>query len=340
MRLFSAAGCGSALFLAACASAPPANNAPAPKAAPPSRAPALSIERDGGDSSSPAGDVVEALSKRLQPGGQTGAELPIAFVGERPIDVVELLSLWLHRDSRSVAEMVETLVAAHLAERSAQDLGVSIDPDRLDAEVRIGRRLIEEQLAAGGAPISLEEYVKQELFLDPDRYLERLREDTRRQLLAERVVRAWTLSNEHAIARVIVVPSETRLAEAQAELAAGRDFADVAREHSIDPSARSGGLAPPIVRLEQSPMARLAFTTPIGEVGGPLEMMGQHMLLKVESVPDPLRGTWSEIEERIEASLAERPVEDGEYLQWKLAQEIFYGVDRTPFFELLGEPAQ
>ncbi len=182
--------------------------------------------------------------------------------------------------------------------------------------------------------------MRDELFLVPDRYLERLREDTRRQLLAERVVRAWTLSNEHAIARVIVVPSETRLEEAQAALAAGEGFAEVARQHSIDPSARSGGLAPPIVRLEESPLSRLAFSAQTGEVAGPLEMMGQFMLLQVERKPEPLRGTWPEIRGAIEDSLEERPVEDGEYLQWKMAQELSYGVDRTPFFQLLGEPLQ
>ena len=68
-----------------------------------------------------------------------------------------------------------------------------------------------------------------------------------------------------------------------------------------------------------------------------LDIALQHL---VENRPEPLVGGWGEISGRIEASLSQRPVEDGEYLQWKMAQEIELGVDRTPFFRLLGEPLQ
>jgi len=259
-------------------------------------------------------------------------------VGGTALDVSDLLEHWLHRDSPMVGEMLETLVAARMAELEAQRLGILLDEAIVEHETQLGLRLLEQELAESGAGVTLEEHVTRNLGLDHARFVERVSRDTLRQLLLERVVRAWTLSRPHAIARVIVVSSRERLESVQKELADGEDFAHVARVYSIDPSSRRGGLTAPIIKVEQSPVTEMAFQSEIGEVVGPLEQMGSFMLLKVEERPEPISGNWAQIRSRVEQSLIDRPVEDSEFLQWKLLEERTLGVDRTPFLKLVREP--
>lgn len=325
-----------ALVAAACNSGPREKTTPPPRPAPSlvgeAAVPATGAAAQEASVSADAPAVERASS--VEPLRSTA----VAYVGGTALDVSDLLEHWLHRDSPMLGEMLETLVAARMAELEAQRLGILLDEALVDHETQLGLRLLEQELAESGAGVTLEEHVTRNLGLDYERFVERVRRDTLRQLLLERVVRAWTLSRPHAIARVIVVSSRERLESVQRELDAGEDFAHVARVYSIDPSSRRGGLTAPIVKVEQSPVTQLAFQAEFGEVVGPLEQMGSFMLMKVEERPEPISGNWAQIRSRVEQSLVDRPVEDSEFLQWKLIEERSLGVDRTPFLKLVREP--
>ena len=183
---------------------------------------------------------------------------------------------------------------------------------------------------------STDDYIVSELGLDPVRYLERMRRSTIRQMLAERAVRSASLSNESASVRMIVVKGDEGVAAVQAALAEGKDFATVAREHSVDESKERGGLVPFVVRQERSPLARLAFETPVGTIGGPVQLDEHSFFLRVEELRAPIEGDWSALESAVEASLAEHPVQEGEFLHWKLVMEKRYPIDLGPLWSLVG----
>jgi hypothetical protein len=119
----------------------------------------------------------------------------------------------------------------------------------------------------------------------------------------------------------------------------GADFAALAREHSTDETATSGGLVPFVVREERSPLARIAFATPVGEIGGPVWVGGHGFLVRVESERSPWLGTGASLAEAVAASLAEHPVTDAEFIHWKVEMESVYPVDLEPLRRLLGAPA-
>ena len=60
---------------------------------------------------------------------------------------------------------------------------------------------------------------------------------------------------------------------------------------------------------------------------------GRWLLLKVDSRPSPTSGAWEEIGPLVEASLAERAIEDPEYWQWKTWLFEQYEVDMSPLLE-------
>ena len=189
---------------------------------------------------------------------------------------------------------------------------------------------------AGGSAV--DEFIRARLGLDPVNYLKRLDDTTVTDLLAGRCLRAFFLESERVAVRMIVVKDKDEADFVQAAVARGEDFAEVAKKHSIDPSSAEGGLIPPVVRSQAS-ISRLAFTTEVGEVGGPLFERGRWIFLAIEGRLPARSGGWEVLGPEIEASLVQRPLDELEFLQWQANLTARYEVDTTPFLELLGEPS-
>ena len=118
-------------------------------------------------------------------------------------------------------------------------------------------------------------------------------------------------------------------------LAQGEDFSALAREYSVDESAVNEGLVPYLVRQEHSPLARVVFDAAIGEVVGPVPAAGHHFLCRVEQRRPAISGAWTSLRGPVEDSLRTAPVEESEFLHWKLEMERRYAVDLAPLLERL-----
>jgi hypothetical protein len=345
---------GPLLALAACAAPeqrePPPPPRPAPEIAAPVAGPAARAERGGSlldpateAQAPPAAPETSQSAPDQEPQPETrpapapaGAERPIGWVAGQPIPAEELLLEWGDVASRELFLIVDKLVSVRLTLAEAARLGVRLAPEAVELRFQEDRKELERGLERSGKKRTLEEYIRKDLGFEPERYLERVRRATIRQMLAERVVRLNSLGSESLALRLIVVPDEARMAEVQAALGAGRDFAEVAREFSVDDSKARGGLVPFVVAQERSPLARIAFQTPVGETAGPVESADHLFLLRVEERRTPLEGDWRALEETIEASLRDYPVTESEFLNWKLAMEGRYPIDLEPLRELVG----
>jgi len=317
-----------------------------PRAVPPRPAPTLAASDPGAavDETTVVAQAQDGSAAAVDPeidqeeGGPAPEPLPgplvLGSVAGAPITATDLLLGWYEVSGRDVWLVVEKLVAIRLSFAEAERLSIRLAPDAVEERVASERAELEEEARKKG--YSVEDYVTGQLGVAPDVYFERLRLATIRQMLAERAVRCWTLGSENRAIRLIVVAEPELMAAIQAELAAGADFAELARRHSVDETAKRDGLLPYVVRQEHSPLARLAFSTPSGDLGGPLETSGHHFLIRVEQVRAPLEGDWRTIGPAVEESLAEHPVGDSEFLYWKLAMEDRYPIDMRRLKSLLG----
>jgi peptidyl-prolyl cis-trans isomerase C len=263
-------------------------------------------------------------------------EAPLGWIANQPLEAEEFLVEWTDVASREFFLVLDKLVATRLALAEASRLGIRLEPQAVEARYAAARAELDQLVAKEGKARTTQEFIARELGFEPARYLERVRRSTIRQMLAERAVRAGSLASETAAVRMIVVKGEEALAAVQAALAEGRDFAEVAREHSIDETKERGGLVPFVVRQERSPLARLAFETPVGAVGGPVQLDQHSFLLKVEERREPIEGDWAALGATIEASLAEHPVQDSEFVHWKVVMEKRYPIDLGPLWSLVG----
>lgn len=260
----------------------------------------------------------------------------LAVVAGDAITTEDFLARLMHRESRTVFDTIDRQVTARLALLEAGRLGIKLDPAIVDAQVAAERDSMESILTKNG--YAVDRYLREELGLDPNRYFQLMRDEAVEQLMIERVMRSWMLGQPRVILRVIVTEDEEALQASLERLQAGDDFATIAAGVSIDPSAQDGGLLPPMVQSELSPMSRLAFQTPVGGLGGPIEQDGRFILLQPVEVFPAEVGSWAELGPKVEADLAENPPLDPEYWQWRAAMGRRYQVDLSPLLDFAGEP--
>jgi len=285
-----------------------------------------------------------ATSAPLDPGRPVAARDPLAAaaddavlvrVGASAVRTSDLLADLRHRDPDLLNYHLNMLVGARMAELDAAELGLRLS----DAVVDRRTRTIESSLETRFGVDALDDVVTERLGVEPEVFRRRLRDDARRELLVERVVRAWTLRQDSARLRIAVVPS-AQASEVAARFADGESFESIARSSSLDPTAERGGVLGFVVRSANSRLGTLAFRTPVGELGGPIELdpsQDVRLFFVVEELFDAQDGGWGELGQRVESSLDDWPMDDEEYVQWQIEAEHRHGVDLAPLSALLGE---
>ncbi|HED65708.1 MAG TPA: hypothetical protein ENJ09_09160, partial [Planctomycetes bacterium] len=230
----------SALLAAAFASCASAPREQAVESAP-SPAPPLSGTPGGArvETGAPEGAGEVGESEAEGAGGK-----PLGWVAGMPIRAEDLLLTWHQDASQEVFLVVEKVVSTRLALAEAQRLGMRLDPEEVELEVTRARQAIAAELAASDLDLTLEEFVESRLGMRSDVYFERLRLATIRRMLTERAVRCFTLANDWARVRMIVVATRGEADALRARIEAGEDVAALAREASLDASADDGGLIP------------------------------------------------------------------------------------------------
>ena len=124
--------------------------------------------------------------------------------------------------------------------------------------------------------------------------------------------------------RVIVSTTEGASREVLAARPSGADFSLIALKESIDPTAESGGVLPPISRgdLALPAVEARLFQAAAGELVGPLPVRldGEQTwhLYRVSRGTEPWAGSRAEIcDQRLEEDLTEEPVGTPEFARWR-----------------------
>jgi hypothetical protein len=291
-------------------------------------------ERDSVAAPGPMPPLASPEAAPLLEDGQVGR------IAGSPLSATELLVAWHETAPREPWLVVDRIVSTRLALLEAARLGLRIGPERIATAFTLERerQTAELQRAAQAEGVTLDAFLRQTLGQEPAAYWAALERRTLERLTVERVVRAWTLARPTRAVRCLALPEGGDVAGALARLEAGEDFVALVRELSVDDSRASDGLVPFLVDDSRSPLARVAFLTEPGAVGGPVQVAGHALFVRVEEARAPLEGAWPDVGEAVEASLAAHPLRDAEFLPWKLAMRRIHPVDLTELEKLFREP--
>lgn len=329
-----------AVLLAGCAatSNPEDVRPAAPEAAVPAAQAPQGESQPASEASAAAPQDGELSKEASSPApGAEAQGIAVGSVGGELIDVREFLSrLWM-RDSERAREVFEYLVMSQIALFEADRLGLRLDAALADATVEKAWAALQERLDAKGSKLTLDQHIERTLDMNRKDYERKLRADAIVQLLTERCVRAWYLSNPRVELHLTEIDDEAALNAAQAALDAGTPFEDVARTHGSDTDAAQGGTRMTVVRSEASELALLAFSTEVGAVGGPLVQGGRFLLIRPDARRESIEGSWAEVGPAVEQSLRESPIDSDrlEYAQWRAAMVRRYPIDLSRFLNLI-----
>lgn len=233
--------------------------------------------------------------------------------------------------------MVQQYIQQKTLELAAVDGGLSVTDEEVQAEldtIKADEELkanYEEFLANTGIDEAYyQELLKQQLLIE--KYDAQLQSEVE---VADEDVQAFydanSASYEQVWARHILVETQEEADAIYERAIAGEDFATLAQENSVGPSAENGGDLGYFSRGQMVPEFELAaFSTEIGEISAPVATQFGWHVIKVEDRVDP---SFEEYKDQIKAQLA------GEKINEKVQQIIEAATVETVdvYAALLGE---
>ena len=291
-----------------------------------SEAPAPSAERK-----TTAADSAAALEPRPSVSDDR-VGLPVALVGGEPIDVRSLLvrAWWTSSDRQR--ELLDQLIVERLVHLEARRLEVRLDADVIEGDLDRAFAALTERIRESGSILTLDEFIRQVLGLDPGFYESQLRADALVHALLERCVRAHSLSLDHAVVRFLSVDSAEAATGIEARLAAGEEFAALAQELALRPG---DGEATLLVKNEDVEISRRAFATAANSWAGPWLSNGRYLFVFVERFGLGFEGSSGALMRAVHVDLESFPIHDLEFSQWHVAMNRRYTIDRRPYQDLV-----
>jgi parvulin-like peptidyl-prolyl isomerase len=243
----------------------------------------------------------------------------IAIVNGRPLARREVVDLLM--ESHGLAAM-QQLIMLDLARQETRRLGLEVAPADVRAEYDYSVEQLAQQANPDGTPMSedqkrrtLDALLEQkglsmaEFMVGMERNAH-LRKAVRRDVkVDERLVREQfaRIYGEKVEVRHIQLADMNQIAEAQALLKDGQDFAEVARRMSVnrETASRGGDLGQFTISAENIPPAlrEAAFSLAPGEVSAPIRVDAFFHILRLERRIAPPEVPYEKVRDQVEASL-------------------------------------
>lgn len=213
-------------------------------------------------------------------------------------------------NSGEARRLLEETIDQHLLARRALDLGLQDDVD-----VRVRLRAAHERILASA-------FLEREVG-------DRVAPDTVYSIYESQ--NALLELGDEIRARQIVVATRNAAQDAMALLRGGADFATLAREISIESGALSSGgdlgyFTAEAMAARAPALARAAFSTPVGEIAGPIETPEGWRLIRVEERRPVAKPEFEDVRDDIEYFLTLQSVR-------AIIDELRRGVDMEVFDE-------
>jgi len=198
------------------------------------------------------------------------ADAEVARVDDLVLRRSHAFTRLLSANPKLALEAVDNLVFDVLVAHHAQEHGIHVKPERVEALALQEEQQIKERVKAElGAGMDLPTYVWRVFGMRLQDWQTALRVRTARWLYHGYVIRYLALREDRVHVRYLVHKDQAIAQEVVEKVRAGADFATLALRWSEDASRRDGGLLPPFSRGFRHPVVDTAFGLQRGEVSVP-----------------------------------------------------------------------
>jgi len=237
----------------------------------------------------------------------------LASVDDRQIMTSDMYEFFFLEKPMWTRDVLENLVLKALVRKEAARQGIRVKSEDVD---QLLMELLENQRGMIAMNIdenlSLEEYVSSWYGMDMDSYHDLLRHTAVFHLLLKRCVRLGELQVRRLKLGIIIVKDLDKAMDIRKKLLNGASFKVLARENSIDPSRAIGGVLPPLPADMDYMIVKEGLKLGVGEVSevddATLGKEKVYRVIKLIEIVEPVRGSYKELGEDVEASLVEQPV--------------------------------
>jgi foldase protein PrsA len=244
----------------------------------------------------------------------------VAKVGQKSITKDNLYTFFVEQNGEAA---LDTLITKNVIEQEVEKEKVSVSEKDIDAELKEliasygGEETFNQQLATSGLTMEdVEEDVKTNL------QIEKLLES--RIKITDEEMKTYFDENKDTFAKTkqvkashILVADEATAKEVKEKLAAGEDFAELAKEYSTDPgSAESGGdlgffgEGSMVAEFEEA-----AFSMEVDEISEPVKTEHGYHIIKVTDKQDAAEANFDDSKEEIKDILFDEKMAT-EYTTW------------------------
>lgn len=176
-----------------------------------------------------------------------GSDPVLAVVDGEEIRAEDVLPFLFLTRTEQVFGALEQAVRRKLVARDAERFGVTVSRATLAANVTEVLKAQDDDFRLQAGPDqSFETYIRERYGTDPDVYRRCVEAQVLDELMLARVIRYEARQQERLEVRILVVDDVLTAREVIEQLAAGANFAALAKQHSLDRSAARGGLFPPV----------------------------------------------------------------------------------------------
>ncbi len=273
---------------------------------------------------------LEGLGPEILLPATDGADEEVARVGDLVLRKSHAFTRLSSAHPNLALTAVDLLIFDVLVARHAEQHGIRLEPERVEALARKEEAEIRRQVAAElGAELDFAGYVWRIFGMRLPDWQRTLRLRTAQRLYQGYVLRYLGLREDRVQVRFLCHKDEAVVREAAEKVRAGADFGTLALRWSEDASRRDGGLLPAFGKGFQHPVADVAMQLARGEVSAPFR--AQHgdterwfVVYCVERLPGrdvPFAAVREEIDRGLVANPL-TPVETAAYtLRWRTEQE-------------------
>jgi hypothetical protein len=237
----------------------------------------------------------------------------LARVGDFQIRASDLFKVSFIDNPMKVRDVIDNIVLYRLVEREAARLGIRVREAEVEA-------LLDDLLSDQQGRIALKvderldlaDFVQAQYGKTMDEYRTLIRKTAVFHLLLKRCVRYMELSVKRLRIGIIIVRDLAEAGRIHKKLERGADFETLARQHSVDGSAVSGGLLPPLPAAMDYPVVQEAQVLEQGQFSEvEVSNLGKekvYRILRLVEVLEPLPGAYSALREQVEQSLKVQPL--------------------------------